>query len=550
MSTCDSFSRYLLRFTLRSFAAFAALGFTSPGLPVFAQDAAPPASPVLTVIVTRHGVRSYANPDDKPPVNADEELDQSKYAWADWGPGISPNDLTLHGYRLMKIMGEFYKQAQIKEKLPVDCSANNMFVYADMDQRTLGTAHALIEGMCDEPNLVKVFHEVPDKKCLENAKVCPKDPIFNATDWLHQKSLIDLSLSIKAVTAAAGLNPPPDPPPDRPVVDFTAAFTSFQGLLDKRCKQGVGLCTPLIKLGKTTIDPKGPLAALENKGSVAQARTYSEDVFLEYAQCGDITNPVTADQAPSKPTKPSSEDKAALQDGMRLHVLAYQISARNRYYNKDENLVYDPYIRGETLLWHIVAILDQKVGQTAVSGDPGTPSELKDKAIVIFSGHDTELGALGGILNAQWDTRNGNIEPDDMPPGSALVFDLMPPGSDKSYSVRLRFASMARKRFRTERPLNVENWRNDGISFYPVKYGICEPKNGEPPNGTTECNCDTEGCSAPLKDFETAALKGAEKGGHKIVADDQWKASSEPLIWDPGSSHGVHDPAWTRCESP
>lgn len=146
-------------------------------------------------------------------------------------------------------------------------------------------------------------------------------------------------------------------PPDRPVVDFTAAFTSFQRLLDRRCKKGG--CTPLIEFGTTKIvDTPGPLAAL--KGAVGEARSYSEDVFLEYAQCGDITNPVTADQAPSELTTPSSEDLAALQDGMRLHVGAYQISARNRYYNGNENVVYDPYIRGETLLWHIVALLDQK----------------------------------------------------------------------------------------------------------------------------------------------------------------------------------------------
>ena len=151
---------------------------------------------------------------------------------------------------------------------------------------------------------------------------------------------------------------------------------------------------------------------------------------------------------------------------------------------------------------------------------------------MIFSGHDTELGALGGILNAHWDTRNGNIVPDDMPPGSALVFDLMPPGSDKSYSVRLRFASMARERFRTQHPLNMMNWLNDGISFYPVTFGTC-------------LYCGDKS----LNEFETIALGGVNKDGKEIVAYE-WNVSSEPLDLDPGSSHGVHDPAWTRCDGP
>ena len=42
---------------------------------------------------------------------------------------------------------------------------------------------------------------------------------------------------------------------------------------------------------------------------------------------------------------------------MRLHVLAYDVNARNAY---------NPLVQGGTLLVHIVAMLDQKAGRAGV----------------------------------------------------------------------------------------------------------------------------------------------------------------------------------------
>ncbi len=83
-------------------------------------------------------------------------------------------------------------------------------------------------------------------------------------------------------------------------------------------------------------------------------------------------------------------------------------------------------------------MLGQKAGRTGIFRRIATPV-LQGKTLAIFSGHDTQLGALGGILNAHWNPEGG-IVPDDMPPGSGLVFDLVR-GPDGKYGVRLRFAS-------------------------------------------------------------------------------------------------------------
>jgi 4-phytase/acid phosphatase len=506
----------------RGILAAAALLLASPAPPAWAKDAGQQAAPIFTVIVTRHGVRAYPNPNkkkckDRVLEEADAPKTEPAYAWADWGPDFECKgkdedheyDLTLHGYRLMTLMGEFYKQAQSFEKLPVDPSCKNVFVYADTDQRTLATAHALVEGMCGSPEALHVFHELD----VIHKKDVDKDPIFDATKWLlGQPGRINLYASWDAVGAATGKHI------WYPIKENGHDFVSFQKLLNTRCSED-GCPSSPISNARAFVDDDEEKSLAALKGPVDTARGYSENVFLEYAQCRPLSEI-------SKLKDDAFLD--ALQAGMRLHVLAYDINARNTNHNVDPSKVYNPYVRGGTLLWHIVAILDQKAGRTTLSQPPSTPSELenKDKDIVIFSGHDTQLGALGGILDADWEPEGG-IVPNDMPPGSALVFDLMP-GADGKYLVRLRFASMTLNQFKKEVRLN------DGINFTPVEYRFCKTT-------SKQCVCNTEGCSAPLEDFESLVLDN-----EKFV-DFDWKMSSEHLSQDPVSSVGLKDPAWTHC---
>jgi 4-phytase / acid phosphatase len=491
-------------FTMRRLGILATAAFVlvaSPTDPVSAQAAGQQVTPILTIIVTRHGVRSYATPNLKKPTGynwACEPPDARKH---DCWDHVKDNDLTLHGYRLMTLMGGFYK-----EKLSVDCSAKNVFVYADTVQRTLATAHALVEGMCGLPKALDVFH----KKDVDDSS---KDPIFNATDWLFgQGDRIDLSASLDAVTAAAGGDP------SRPATENGLGFSKFQRLLDTRC--GSIPCDPISKASSSEFDNEHGKSLWTLKGPMDDVRTYSEDVFLEYAQC-----------RPLKDIAKLDDDKFwdALRAGIQLHVVAYAINARNANHNFDQGKVYNPYVQGATLLWHIVAILDQKVGRTEVFGPSATPSELdKNKDIVIFSGHDTQLAALGGILDADWQPEGGIVH-SDMPPGSALVFDLMPDANGK-YLVRLRFASMTLKQFVNESRLN------DGISLTPVDYRFCNTY----PN---HCVCDSDGCSAPLEDFEKLVIDTANK--IKNLVDFDWKVSPQSL--PPVSSAELNNPTWTNC---
>src|SRR5262249_50951679 len=130
-------------------------------------------------------------------------------------------------------------------------------------------------------------------------------------------------------------------------------------------------------------------------------------------------------------------------------------------------------------------------------------------------GHDTQLGALGGILDAHWNPGNGIVR-DDMPPGSALVFDLVR-GPDGDYGVRLRFAAMALEQYRHEKPID------GGIKLTAVAYTGC-------PEG---------GCTMPLAQFESLALTLAAQG----LVIDGWDASPAPL-----PLALLADPPWTGPE--
>jgi 4-phytase/acid phosphatase len=466
-----------------------------------AQVGAQPDTPVFTIIVTRHGVRAIS------PLKHDAN---TNYAWPDWTE-VGPKDkdepyLTGHGYRLMRLMGKFYREAQGAKGLPVDCSGKTAFIYADTAQRTLATAHALIEGLCGSPDALDVFHARDDGA---------KDPIFDATEWLSQLGKIDGFESKAAVAAVAGS------PYSSLVMQHADDFATFQRLLDTRCPGGG--CEPIVSAASLIEGGKKPNAANEAaaadaanegkgkerlaalNGPLATASSYSEDLFLEFAQCrpeGQMTS------------LNSARFRAAFEAGMRLHVLAYDVNARNAY---------NPFVRGGTLLAHIAAMLGQKAGRTGIFRRIATPV-LEGKTLAIFSGHDTQLGALGGILNAHWNPEDG-IVPDDMPPGSALVFDLVR-APDGEYGVRLRFASMTLNQFRTEKPIE------GGIKVSPVAY----------------TGCSGDGCVMPLAQFESLGLTLEAQG----FVHDQWDAFPSKLEKDPGSSTALKDPSWTepQCRGP
>lgn len=423
-------------------------------LPAAAIPAQPQSGRIaFAVVVTRHGVRSISK---APP----------QYSWADWQP-VAPSYLTARGYRLMTYMGQFYRVYFGANGISLSCSPPNVYLYADKDQRTLETGLALIEGMCGKADAMTMHHAADLSKGTD-------DPLFDAAGWAASEHRIDAAASSDAVEAAA-----PKPPSDI-VTQHAAEFAGLQKVLDARCG---GTCAPATG-GTSSLDDSDGLTELG--GPLKTASGYAEDLFLEYAQCNPDASPDLA-------------------DAMRLHVLAYDVNARNRY---------NPVVRGGTLFAHIVGMLEAKAGR-AHSGVESPDINRDD--VVMFSGHDTQLGALGGILDAHWQP-GGGIVADDMPPGSALIFELYKTPSNQ-YRVRMRFAYETMEQFHHYKL--VEN----GTSSVPVRFAGCEGPD----------------CSVPLERWSALSQKIENE---RLVQKAWTQESTDAVNLDP-----LVNPKWTQCSS-
>ena len=74
--------------------------------------------------------------------------------------------------------------------------------------------------------------------------------------------------------------------------------------------------------------------------------------------------------------------------------------------------------RGSNLLAHVLLSMEQAASGKAVPGALGRPGD----ALLILAGHDTNLSNLSGMLGLSWHLQG--YQPDDTPPGGALVFLL------------------------------------------------------------------------------------------------------------------------------
>ncbi len=391
---------------------------------------------IFAVVMTRHGVRSFTKP---PP----------SYTWRDWSP-VAPGFLTAHGYKLITFLGNYYRDYFASIGLPVDCASRGMYVYADVDQRTLETGRALIEGACGSATALPLYHD---------AEIGPKvnDPLFDGADWLIPARKVDTAASIASVTAVA------PKPPSGIVSENAAAFTALQSLLDAQCS---GTC-PRADGGTSFIGGKpGALAAL--RGPLDVGESYVESLFLEQAQCAPPVDATTFERT------------------LPLRLAEYRINAYNAY---------NASVRGGNVFAHIVGTLLAKAGMP--HPDVSIPDITHDN-VVVLSGHDTQLGALGGILGTQVN---------DAPPGGALVFELYR-RSTAQYRVSVHFVHETMAQLR---------------SNSAVQNGIQMDSVGE---------YDLGDLAARAHDL---ALRG-------FVLHDWTKASDAPVDLAP-----LGDPSWTKC---
>jgi 4-phytase/acid phosphatase len=364
---------------LRTAALFLA-GWTALAAP---PPAAPPPQLRYVIIVTRHGVRS--------PSWTPERL--NKYAAQPWPDfGVPPGYLTPHGRTLMQLMGAYYRAWLTGEHLLVSqgCpDADRIYIHADTDERTLETGRALADALAPDCQ-VPVHSETGGSK----------DPLFDPLESgdVHP----DWEAAARAVRQRIGNNP------QRFVDAHRPAFAALRAILSGDSQAPSPLNPPdriEVSVAKSV--------RLNEEWNLAS--TLSEDLLLEY------TNGFSG-----KDLGWGRLDVATLLHVMELHSAHSDLTRRTPYLAR---------ARGSNLLDHLLQSMEQAVTGKASPGALGNPGA----AMLLVVGHDTNLSNLSGMLGLSWHLPG--YQPDDTPPGGALIFSLWQQPETRRHSVRTQYVA-------------------------------------------------------------------------------------------------------------
>ena len=364
-----------------------------------AAAAAAPAQLRYVVIISRHGVRS--------PTWTSERL--NPYAvepWPEWG--VPPGNLTPHGRVLMQIMGAYYREWLSNEHLlsPQGCGdVGRIYLHADADQRTLETGRALAETLL--PGCAAAVHSVPEGS---------RDPLFDPIAAGIAKP--DWEIAAKAVQERLGENA-------RHFLDLhRAAFEALQYVL----AGAGGAPKKLIDLPEeisVTATGKG----LQINEQLSLASTLSENLLLEYTE-----------GIQGKDLGWGRLDADNLFHILELHAVSSDLTRRTLYLAR---------AKGSNLLDHILLSMEQAATGKAMPGALGPPGA----AVLILVGHDTNLSHLSGMLGLSWHLPG--YQPEDTPPGGALVFSLWQQPKTGQYFVRTQYLAQTLQQMRSATALTL-----------------------------------------------------------------------------------------------
>jgi 4-phytase / acid phosphatase len=395
------------RITLRLFL-FAAM--LSTALPA-AQNTVE-AGPKLkfAVVLTRHGVRS--------PIRTPQELSAySGEPWPDWG--VPPGDLTPRGGKLMMLFGSYYRLYFSATGLlhSIGCEdAGIIHIRADVNLRTRKTGRALAGGMM--PGCSTNVHTVADGK----------DPLFSPQAAGIGKP--NRALAAASISGRIGANP------NAVVRVYRAAFDTLREVLFG-CTPDVSACPGEEKPGKKSLLRLPSVIAASNgdhpadlQGPLQTGSTLSEALLLEYV-----------DGIEGKDLGWGRLDAAKLLEIMRIHA-AYADLARET-----------PYIARlqiSNLLSHVLRSMQQAVTSSPVTGSLG---KVGDRVLIIV-GHDTNISNVAGILGISW--LLDGYQPDETPPGGALVFELWQQ-ADGEFAVGTYYIAQSLEQMRKVIPLTLDS---------------------------------------------------------------------------------------------
>ncbi|QLK61114.1 AppA family phytase/histidine-type acid phosphatase [Enterobacteriaceae bacterium Kacie_13] len=380
------------------------------------------------VILSRHGVRA-------PTKMTQTMRDVTPNVWPEWP--VKLGYITPRGEHLVSLMGGFYRQTVQQEGLLAsgDCPAPGVvYVWADVDQRTLKTGEAFLNGFAPQCGLT-IHHQQNVKK---------EDPLFHpvkAGVCQMDKKQVQQAVEKQAGTAMDNLNPRYLPSLQRmsAVLNFPKSAWCEQHSADKTCDFAQSMPS------KLSIKDNGNKVALE--GAVGLSSTLAEIFLLEHAE---------GMPQPAWGNIHSEEEWVSL---LKLHNAQFDLLSRT------------PYIashNGTPLLQTIASALDPKAAKGTL------PGISPDNKLLFIAGHDTNIANISGMLGMSW-TLPG--QPDNTPPGGGLVFERWSDKTGKKFvSVKMMYQTLAQLREQTplslKTPAGIVQMKIPGCSDQTAK-GYC-----------------------------------------------------------------------------
>ncbi|TBL66113.1 AppA family phytase/histidine-type acid phosphatase [Hafnia alvei] len=358
------------------------------------------------VILSRHGVRA-------PTKMTQTMRDVTPNAWPEWP--VKLGYITPRGEHLVSLMGGFYRQKfqQLgilsKDRCP---TANDVYVWADVDQRTRKTGEAFLAGLAPECHL-SIHHQQDIKQA---------DPLFHpvkAGVCTMEKTQVQQAVEQQAGMPIDQLNQH-----YRPALALMSSVLNFpkstycqQHSADQTCDLAQAMPS------KLSIKDNGNKVALD--GAVGLSSTLAEIFLLEYAQG-------MPDAAWGKIH--SEQDWNAL---LTLHNAQFDLMSRTPYIAKHN---------GTPLLQTIVSAINSQPSSREL------PELSADNKILFLAGHDTNIANIAGMFGMSWALPG---QPDNTPPGGALVFERWSDKTGKKYvSVQMMYQTLAQLRNQT--PLTLD----------------------------------------------------------------------------------------------
>ena len=374
---------------------------------------------VKTVILSRHGVR--------PPTQSPETLASwSSRAWPAWN--TPPGHLTERGAALIRAEWEVMRQdLAFDGLLPAsECpEKGSVFLYADNEERTLATARAMLEGLA------------PGCGFEVNAGHARRDPVFHPvksgflpSPQLSVQERRELERQIAAV--------------QRSTEKSVAELSSVLGRSPAMCIPGVPSCTLADMPTLLHFPEAGRPESVSLSGGLATASTLAEILLLESlewpgkAQSLAAKIPDPLPQGPGTPVEikareiilaPRSDrpgvavlpplsrwEAAPMEEGGIIMVNPDTALRLLPVHTKVQSAVQRfPAVAGQEGMPLLVLMAEALAGESPVRA-------ANEAKLVVFSGHDTNMVNIAGLLNLHWN--NGPFTADSTPPGSMLALRL------------------------------------------------------------------------------------------------------------------------------